>query len=517
MRKVIFWAADACPLGPWHCRWLATALDAATFIGAPQQAFAGDLTYLILNLGGILAAIIVAVLFIPTFYKAGTLTIYGYLGQRFGPGAMIGAEHARFCSVACSPPALRLFMAGIAFSLLLFNDISLPYLLGAIVVLGIIGTLYTCIGGIKAVIWTDVVQIFIVVGAALVTVLLLKHMIPLSFGEMVTLWQTAPKGDKLHVLDLSTSPDKAYTLWTALFAIVFFNVAAYGTDQDLAQRMLTCRSSWRGSLSLISAILAGIPVTLLFMFIGLLLFIFYKHPELMGAAAPTEVVQDSRSIYPQFLLHHLPTGLSGLAMAGLFAAAMSSFDSAINAMASTVMADLFRSKRQRFAETSRCIHCRYDLRDQLQRGVYSCPECGWDFAEYATEDEPQHGMLAHSRLAVAVMGVLLTIFAILAAVMQQAGGQKLIGFALGVMSFAYAGLLGVFLTALLTRRGNTASVWAALIVGALTVLAVQPYVLGSVTTAIWGEPFTLAWPWWMVLGTTASFVVCVMGRRPQMC
>ncbi len=446
---------------------LATALSAATFIGAPQIAYNGDLTYLILNIGGILGAVFVALVLLPPLYRAGTITIYGYLGQRFGPGATAAASVC-FLFGRLLASGARLFMAGIAFSLILFNDIDTPSLIAAICVFGVIGTAYTAMGGIKAVIWTDVVQIVIVVGAALLSIALLLDAIPLSVGEIYELLR---EREKLRVVDTSWDLGKAFTLWAGI-AVMLANVASYGVDQDLVQRMLTTKSAWRASASLIVSNLLGVPVVMLFLIVGLLLSVFYGMPEVMGDAAPAEALNDSRKVYPQYLVHHLPAGLAGLAMAGMFAAAMSSFDSAVNAMASSVVAD-FPWKRK-----------------------------------------AGRNPLLESRWAVVGMGVLLSVFAIAAAMMQQAGGQELINFALGVMSFAYAGLLGVFLTALLTNRGNTTSVIAALVVGAVSVLMMQPYV----TEPLFGEGVTIAWPWWMVIGTAASFAVCAApagrGRQP---
>ena len=450
---------------------LATALSAATFIGAPQIAYSGDLSYLILNIGGILGAVFVAVVFLPPLYHAGTITIYGYLGRRFGPAATLAAS-ITFLFGRLLASGARLFMAGIAFSLILFGDIHTSYLLGAIVVFGVIGTIYTALGGIKAVIWTDVVQIVVVVGAVILSIVMLLDAIPLSIGQIYELLQ---EREKLRVVDTSPDLGKAFTLWAAV-AVTFANVASYGVDQDLVQRMLTTRSAWRASLSLVVSNLLGIPVVGLFLIAGLLLSIFYGMPEVMGDAAPTEILDDTRKVYPQYLVNHLPMGLAGLAMAGLFAAAMSSFDSAVNAMASSLVAD-------------------------LQPGRAGGRGAG--------------GTVAASRWAVIGMGVLLSVFAIGAALMQQAGGQDLINFALGVMSFAYAGLLGVFLTALLTRRGTVTSVVIALVAGALVVLAMQPYVLAPMTEAMFGEPFAIAWPYWMVVGTAVSFAICAAPKGGQ--
>ena len=448
---------------------LATALSAATFVGAPAEAFSGNLSYLILNVGGVLAAVVVAFLFVPAFYEAGTVTIYGYLGQRIGPGAGTAASIAFLLGRLLASGA-RLFIAGIVFALMLYGDTELPQVLGAVLLFGAVGTAYTAFGGIRAVIWTDAIQIVIVIGAAVLAAILLLKVIP---APLSAIWQalSVPEengGSKLGLVDLSLDFSRPYTLWAAL-AMTFFNVAAYGTDQDLAQRLLTCRGKWRGSWSLIGAILAGLPITLLFMLVGLLLWVFYSRPDLMGDAMPADPLADPRRVYPQFLLNHLPTGLAGLAMAGLFAASMSSLDSAINAMASSAVVDLGITR--------------------------------------------QGGGRVHSRAVVVVMGIGLTLAACGLALLQEQGEQTLLPFALSVMTFAYAGLLGVFLTALFTRRGSTRSVIAALFAGAGVVTVCR--FLPDLTKYFLGEPFRLAFPWWMVIGAVVSFGVCIIGRRDR--
>ena len=462
---------------------LATSLSAATFVGAPQIGYTGNLTYLSLSLGGVLGALIVAYLFVPPIYQAGTTTIYGYLGKRFGEPSMVAAS-LMFLFGRLLASGARLFMAGIGFALILYGGTDTGELAFAVLVLGVVGTLYTACGGVRAVIWTDTVQIGVVLLAAGISLVILMRAIPLSGVEIVAALRMSAAGDKLQVIDRAWAFDKPYTLWAALIANTVVSVACYGVDHDLAQRMMTARSPLHGGMALIWSTVIGLPVAALFLGIGLLLHIFYTRPDLMGAAAPGYLIEDSKSIYPQFLLHHLPAGLRGLSMAGLFAAAMSSVDSAINAMAATAVADVyvpFHRWRRRAARSG-----------------------GEEVSE--AEEPPS---LALSRTAVVIMGVLLTVFAVGAIYAQDAGGQGLIDFALGVMAFALAPLLGVFCTALFTRRGNTASVYAALWTGMAAVLLLQPYMAPK-----WFD-FKLAWPWVWVVAAPLSFLVCVSGRPAQ--
>lgn len=471
--RYFFLAGRSMPAWAVSLSVLATALSAATFIGVPQMAFDGNLTYLITNVGSVIAAFVIAFLFIPPIYRAGTVTIYGYLGQRYGNGAR-SAAGIMFLFGRLLSSGARLFMAGIGFALMLYGEMSTNTLILAVVLLGIIGTAYTIFGGIRAVIWTDVLQITVMVIAALCAVWLLLRAIPAPFGQVIAALQDADGVNKLQLVDTSFAVDKAYTIWAGIFAMIVVGVSTHGVDQDMQQRVMTARSPFHGGMALISSIIIGIPVVFIFMVIGMLLFVFYQRPDLMGSALPQDVVEDSRQVFPQFVLHHMPVGIRGLTMAGLIAAAMSTFDSAITAMASCLVADVY------------------------------APWKAWRKGT-RTDDEGDMPDLAGSRLAVGIMGALLTGFAVLAIFMQEHGGDQLINFALGVMAFALAPLLGVFCAALFTRRGNVWSVYAALGIGMIAVLLLQPYMLPK-----WTE-INIAWPWWWVIVSPLCFVVCVLG------
>lgn len=477
-----FLAERAMPAWAVALSVVATSLSVATFVGVPEQAFKGDLSYLVTNAGGFLAVFIVAGFFIPRFFRAGTITIYGFLEKRYGQTVLI-AVSATFLLGRLLASGARLYIAARPVCLLIFHtyDPTRQQLLLAICLIGAIGTAYTIAGGIRAVIWTDTIQITIVAGAAILSIALLMHRIPVPFSGIVHALAdptSGPHGSKLLMFDLSTDPTRPFTLWTALIGGTFLSTAAYGVDHDLAQRMLTARSAWRGGLSLILSQLISVVVVCLFLAIGLLLYIFYKRPDLMGAAFPHDPLKSSADVYPQFLLNHLPTGLSGLAMAGMFAAAQGSLDSAINAMASSAVADLY-----------------WPLRRRLGKSV----------------DAGAHAKAP--RLAVAAMGLVLILFAVLAALRYDPKQNTLIDFALGVMSFAYTGLLGVFLTALFTRRGNTVTVLSALLAGVVVTTLLQNGICDWWTAKLLGQAHHLASFWWMPIGTGICFAICVSGAH----
>lgn len=464
---------------------VATALSVATFTGGPQISFNGDLTYLSLNLGGFLAVFVVAFVFIPRFYRAGTVTIYGYIDQRFGENSRI-AVSCMFLIGRLLASGARLFFAAIPVCLLLFGsyDPTKKQLILAILIIGAVGISYTVAGGIRAVIWTDSMQICIVMGAVLLSIFLLLHKIPLGIGGIVDVLRQPTLADgasKLRMLDFSTNPSHPFTLWTALIGGTCMGLASYGVDHDMAQRMLTAKSPLRASMSLIAAQCLSVCVVALFLIVGLLLYIFYKRPDIMGTAAPTDPLLDSKQVYPQFLLNHLSPGLVGLAMAGMFAAAQGSLDSAINAMASSAVSDLYWPIMRRKGR-------------EVDRSSSSSP-----------------------RLAVLGMGLLLVLFAIWSVFRYDSKKDTILQFALGVMAFAYSGMLGVFLTALLTKRGNGATVIGALAVGVVTTALLQKNIYPVWTKLLTGKPHELAEFWWLPIGALLSFVVCVAGspRRPR--
>ena len=413
-----------------------TSISAGTFVGAPQIAFDSNFTYIMLSVGAIIGGLMAAYIILPALYKANTITIYGYLGDRFGDGAKISTS-VMFLIGQLLTSGSRLFIAAIAVSVMLYNDIMMPNLILSILILGLVSTIYTMAGGIKGLIYIDTIQILLVIGTGLVAIWLLLDAIPLPIADIVDNLRHSAQGDKLQVIDSSFSFSQPYNLMGALIACAIFKFAQYSTDQEFVQRQLTCKNIKDAARSLVSSQVISLPVVIIFMIIGSLLFIYYGRPDLMGANAPADALNDSRQIFPQYMFNHMPVGVLGLMVVGLLAAALSSFNSAINSMTSSLFSDIYlpwKEKRMRPGEGSPST------------------------------------TLKESKIFVVIMGVVLTAFAIVAALMQGAGDQSLVDFALGIMSFSYAGMLGVFLCAVLTKRGNVTSVIWALVTGCLGVL-----------------------------------------------
>jgi SSS family transporter len=458
---------------------LATAQSAATFVGVPQASYDKNLTYVTSMLGPILAAIITVALFLPAYYKRNVHSPYHMLETRFGPGARAATSWTYLLGRVLANGA-RTYIGALPLSLAVFGDTSLPHVVMSIVAIMSIATVYTFFGGIRSVIWTDVIQVCVYLGAAVVALFVLCNRIPASGGEIFSALQ---QGGKLETMSFGMSPTKPYIDWgdgmtvlTGLTGWMLLNLAVSSTDQDLVQRSLTCKNSVEAGKSLMLATVIGVPVVLVFLAIGLLLHIYYQRPDIMGAAATNVTSIPSKDVFATFILSEMPAGVRGLMIAGVLAIGPIGINATINSMASTLVQDTYE----------KIVKTRDTRRD-----------------------------LFVSRMMVVLCAVVLASGAIIAAWVQSVYEMKLIPFALGVMALAYTGLLAVFLTAILSKRGSTKSVIAALVTGFVVALMLQPGVATwwHVQLNLPQSALTnLASPWIMVLGTSAALVVCLVGK-----
>jgi len=459
-----------------------SSLSAATFVGVPNSTYRGNITYLILNIGGFMAVFVVGFLFVPRLYKAGTVTVYGFIGQRFGETSR-AAIAVMFLVGRLFASGARLYLAAIPLCMMIYgidHKATLSQLAFAIGIIGFIGTFYTIFGGIRTVIWVDTIQFALVVGAVLVSIAVLLHRIPIGSAEIIDVLRESKAADgtsKLKLVDTTFDLTRPFTIWAALTGAFLTAVASFGVDQDLAQRFLVAKSPTRGAISVIASQFVSIGVVSLFMIVGLLLFIFYQRPDVMGTTRPSA----GDAIYQRFLLEELPPVLSGLAIAGLFAVAQGSMDSAVNAMAGSLVSDLYLPWRK-------------------SRGLST--------TENVSTEAP--------RYAVAGIGAAMTLVGIFCAAIHDEK-VPLLNFALSVMVFAFSGMLAVFVTGLFTNRGNTASVIAALCVGFALTLLMQNAILTPISRAVIGRELVIEFTYAMTLSTIVATVVCMMpkGGRPS--
>jgi len=440
---------------------LATTLSAATFVGGPQQAYAGDLSYLSASIGTIGAATVVAFVFLPAFYAERVTTVYELLERRCGAGAKQTAS-AMFMLGRVAASGARIYIAAHALSFVAFGSLEPWPLAISCVILAFTGVVYTVAGGIATVIWTDVVQMVVFLGAIAIAGAILASRVFAQTGGVEPAFAALAEADKLTLLSGSVRFEEPYTLWTALTGFALLNIAAYGADQDLAQRMLTCKGPKQAARSMIGSALAGLPVTALFMGLGLLLF-------LSEPTSPGEYDGANKTVGPflHFMTTGLPPGVGGVLVAGIFAAGLSSLDSALNAMSSAFVTDFYRKARPARSE--------------------------------------RH-YLTVARLGVAGCGLVLGGFACFCVWYRQGSEGTLLDFALGVMVYAYAGLAGVFLCVLTVKRGGNASAMAGLLTGLALTVGME------VTDRSLKDGLPFAFPWRLVIAAGVSFGVCAIGR-----
>lgn len=445
---------------------LSTVQSAATFLGAPDSSYRGNFTYLSGVLGALLAAWVVAQVLIPRFYALGVTTVYELLETRFDATARRAAALMYLMGRILASGA-RLYLAAIAVSMILFLDVDPQHIAISAFILLVFGLAFTFMGGLNSIIWSDLVQVVLYVGAALVVAIYLWSLIPLDFGQAVDALRHAPDGsDKLVLIDTSLSLTAPFGIFAVLTGVTLLNIGSSGLDQDITQRLIACRDARQGNRALYLANWVSLPVIALFLLIGALLHLYYAS----GTAPAGSFNGEKVTVFMHFILTELPPGLRGLVTVGVIAAA--AINSGLISMASVLVNDLYRPLAER----------RGPLGD----------------AHYVRA----------GRIATLVLGLALFAMAILSYYWQRYADSSLLEFVLGVMAFAYSGLIGVYATALFTTRGSSASVIAAFAAGFLTVLAFQPYVIDSLALpeALRG----IAFPWQLVAGTLVAAAVCAM-------
>lgn len=475
-----FLAANSMPVWVVAVSVLATSQSAATFLGGPDMGFRGNLSYLATNIGAIIAALVVMKMLLPRYYQLKVTTVYELLEQRFGASAK---DHAgkMYLFGRLFASGARLYMAAIAVAMLLFNNIQAQSVVIAILLLAAIGLICTVAGGIRSVIYTDALQCAVYVSAAL---LVLGYLYSTLGLDITTLYQaldnpTEGGRSKWLLFDWQTDfgPSGVFNMYSALTGFVLLNIAAFGLDQDMTQRVLTCKDSKAGARALLTSVLMVIPTMLVFILIGFLLYIFYQRPDLYQPAQgfADSFAGEKVTVFMYYVLNEMPSGLRGLVVVGVIAAALSTITSGLNSMASVLVADIYQP---------------------------------WRLARQP-DTVPAHFVHA-GQLGMLFTACALALMAILCFYWQQYSDMPLLAFALSVMVFSYSGLLGVFFTALFSQRGNRSTVTAALISGFTVTLLLQPYVLQQLRPVL---PLPdLGFTWQLCIGSLVATLVCLAGK-----
>lgn len=301
---------------------VATETSTATFLSVPGVAYKGDFTYLQLAIGYLLGRVVVATVLLPSYFRGEIFTAYQVLQDRFG-GATRTTASALFLVTRALADGLRLFLAATVLQVLTQWPVG-----WAIVVVGLVTVVYTFLGGLKAVIWTDVIQFSVYIVGALVALAVLAGKVPGGWGGLV---RAAESAGKFHMFDFRFDLTRPFTFWAGLVGGLVLNTATHGADQMMVQRYLAARSQRQAARALIASGFVIYAQFALFLFIGASLWVFYRDPNLVPDQA-----------FARFIVSYLPAGVLGLVIAAIFSAAMGTLAGSLNSSASTIVNDLYR-------------------------------------------------------------------------------------------------------------------------------------------------------------------------------
>ena len=302
---------------------VATETSTLSFIGVPAQAFAGNMAFLQLAIGYVIGRILVSLLFIPAYFRGDLFTSYELLQRRFGPEVK-NAAAAIFLVTRTLADGVRLFATALVITVVTGVPVSL-----AIVIIGVAMIVYTTRGGVSAVIWTDVVQMFVYVAGAIVVFFALLQQINGGWDAVAAAGEVA---GKFQVFDFSLDPRRVYTIWAGVLGGIALTLATHGTDQYLVQRLLSARSAKAAASGLVLSGLIVFAQFALFLVIGVMLFVFYQQTPL-----PRPLVTNDE-VLPLFVVTSLSHGTAGFIVAAIIAAALSP---SINALSATTVNDFY--------------------------------------------------------------------------------------------------------------------------------------------------------------------------------
>jgi SSS family solute:Na+ symporter len=306
-----------------------TYVSSISFLAIPSQAFATNWNAFVFSLAIPPATCIAVLYFVPFYRRAGVLSSYEHLEHRFGPWAR---TYAVVCYLLTQVARMGVIMYLLALALAPLTGLSMATL---IVLTGAIVLVYTLFGGMEAVIWTDVMQSIVLIGGAMACLGVLLFGLPEGVGQF---WDIAHENHKFSLGSWGTSLSEP-TVWVVLLYGIFINLQNFGIDQSFVQRYQTARTDADANRSVWLGALLYVPISAVFLLIGTGLFVYYRaYPNLL----PAEVAAKQDAVFPYFIVHQLPTGVSGLVIAAIVAAAQSTISSSINCSATLLLCDVYR-------------------------------------------------------------------------------------------------------------------------------------------------------------------------------
>ena len=423
---------------------VASEVSGVTFVAIPAIAFAsgGNYTYMMLAFGSILARVLIGYFLIPAFYKHEVYSPYELMGLRLGPGVTRAASALYMVGVILGQGA-RLFLASIV-----LDAITGMGTLPAVVLLSVIGVVWTWIGGITSVVWTDVVQFVMIVLAATAAIVAVVATVPGGMSGIVGAGRAA---GKFQFWNFSTDPRAEFTFWCGIFGFTFLTLGSHGTDQTTAQRFFCCRSPREARKAVLWSSVAML-VPLMMLTVGIGLHAYYQSVPMTPDEA-ARVAARPDYIFPLFILKAMPLGIKGLFFASIFSAATQT--AAISAMAQTALG-FYRTAGRRALDEAHLFRM--------------------------------------SRLFVVLAGAAICLMALVCSQIQQY--RDLFRLAMSMASYTYGALLGVLFLALLPgRRDARGLIWGV------------PFTLLLVFALNWQQE---AWARWVIAAGTAALVLATL-------
>ncbi len=346
---------------PWYAvsgSMIATIISAVTFVGVPAIVYrdGGDFTYLQFGIiAGLLSRLFICAVLVPAYYKRRVYSPYDYMGRQLGEAAR-SVTTAMFSLMGLLAQAARVYLTALILGLVLHdhlealeNATGISALVWSVTAVGVIAVIWTLLGGIATVVWTDVMLFLVFVIGGVVALLVVVSHLP---GGWPQLFSDAYEAGKFELWSLKLDASfrevftEPYTIWAAFFAVTFGNIGAYGTDQLLAQRIFTCKSKKDAQIAVMTSWVAE-GVVALMLLVGAGLWVFYQQfPEKLVGEGAEAVAQNMDNIFPVFILTQVPMGLTGLIVAGIFAAAISSLTSILAALSQTTLSALYLPLRK---------------------------------------------------------------------------------------------------------------------------------------------------------------------------
>lgn len=454
--KDYFVAGHAIPWWAILFSVVATETSALTFISIPGLAYVGDLSFLQIAVGYLVGRVIVAYTLLPRYYEGELVTAYTLLERRFG-GATRRFASIVFMATRTFGDSVRVFATAIPIALIIGPILPEQYVMpAAILILGIFTLIYTYHGGMRAVVWTDVVQTGIYLFGGLAALYLIGRGVPGGWG---TIFDQAGAAGKLKLIETGWDIRQPHTLWAGLIGGAFLSMASHGADQIIVQRLLASTNLRDARRALIGSGIVVILQFALFLIIGIGLYAFYRAQQF-----PTP-----DAIFPRFIIEVMPPGLTGLVIAAILAAAMSTVSGALNSLSAATTHDIY------IPLTKRTL----DGQEMLRVG----------------------------RRFTLLWAVIL----IGGAMLYREQGTPVVIIALAIASFTYGGLLGAFFLALFWRRARQRDA----IVGMAVSITVMAFIVFAARLVAAFPPLQsalgpfvgIAWPWYVLIGTTITFVV----------